>query len=141
VDQVFENLYNQEKQTNRMIMYGSILAIFIAILGLFALSSFTVVKRTQEIGIRKAMGATFGRIVRLLLYDILKWVLLVNLIAWPAAYYFMSDWLQNFAYRINMQIWMFLLGGFIAVVIAAITISTQTFRAAAINPAETLREE
>ena len=141
VDQVFESLYKQEKRTNRMIMYGSLLAIFIAILGLFALSSFTVVKRTQEIGIRKAMGATFGRIVRLLLYDILKWVLLVNLIAWPAAYYFMSDWLQNFAYRIDMQIWMFLLGGFIALVIAAITISTQTFRAATINPAETLREE
>ena len=141
VDQVFENLYNQEKQTNRMIMYGSLLAIFIAILGLFALSSFTVVKRTQEIGIRKAMGASFGRIIRLLLYDILKWVLLVNLIAWPAAYYFMSDWLQNFAYRIDMQIWMFLLGGLIALIIAAITISTQTFRAANINPAETLREE
>jgi putative ABC transport system permease protein len=141
VDEVFESLYKQEKQTNRMIMYGSLLAIFIAILGLFALSSFTVVKRTQEIGIRKAMGASFGRIIRLLLYDILKWVLLVNLIAWPAAYYFMSDWLQNFAYRIDMQIWMFLLGGLIALVIAAITISTQTFRAANINPAETLREE
>jgi ABC-type antimicrobial peptide transport system permease subunit len=141
VDEVFESLYKQEKQTNRMIMYGSLLAIFIAILGLFALSSFTVVKRTQEIGIRKAMGATYERIVRLLLYDILKWVLLVNLIAWPAAYYFMSDWLQNFAYRIDMQIWMFLLGGLIALVIAAITISTQTFRAANINPAETLREE
>jgi putative ABC transport system permease protein len=80
-------------------------------------------------------------VVRLLLTDILKWVLLVNLVAWPAAYFFMNDWLQNFAYRIDLQIWMFLAGGVIALGIAALTISVQTIRAAAVNPADTLRDE
>ena len=141
IDDVFADLYKQEKQTNKMILYGSLLAILIAILGLFALSSFTVVKRNREIAIRKAMGASYNRVVRLLLTDILKWVILVNLVAWPAAYYFMRDWLQNFAYRIDMEFWMFLAGGIIALVIAAATISVQTFRAAAVNPADTLRDE
>ena len=141
VDDVFADLYKQERKTNKMIMYGSILAILIAILGLFALSSFTVVKRTREIAVRKAMGASYNRVVRLLLIDILKWVVLVNLIAWPAAYYFMNGWLQNFAYRIDLQIWMFIAGAIIALFIATATISMQTFRAASINPAETLRDE
>jgi putative ABC transport system permease protein len=141
IDDVFADLYKQERQTNKMILYGSLLAILIAILGLFALSSFTVVKRNREIAIRKAMGASYNRVVRLLLTDILKWVILVNLVAWPAAYYFMRDWLQNFAYRIDMEFWMFLAGGLIALAIAAATISVQTFRAAAVNPAETLRDE
>jgi putative ABC transport system permease protein len=141
IDDVFADLYKQEKQTNKMILYGSLLAIFIAILGLFALSSFTVVKRNREIAIRKAMGASYNRVVRLLLTDILKWVVMVNLIAWPAAYYFMSDWLQNFAYRIDLQIWMFLTGGIIALAIAGATISLQTLRAASVNPANILRDE
>jgi len=71
----------------------------------------------------------------------LRWVVLVNIVAWPAAYYFMSDWLQNFAYRIDLEIWMFLLGGVIALVIAGLTITVQTLRAAAVNPAEKLRDE
>jgi ABC-type lipoprotein release transport system permease subunit len=141
VDEVFAGLYQQEQQTNQMVMYGSLLAILLAVLGLFALSSFTVVKRNKEIAIRKAMGASFDKVVRLLLADILKWVLLVNLVAWPAAYFFMNDWLQNFAYRIDLQIWMFLAGGVIALGIAALTISVQTIRAAAVNPADTLRDE
>lgn len=141
IDDVFAQLHQQERQTNKMIMFGSMLAIFLAILGLFALSSFTVVKRSREIAIRKAMGSTYQRVVRLLLTDILRWVVLVNVLAWPAAYYFMSDWLQNFAYRIDLQLWMFLLGGLTALVIAGLTIAVQTLRAAAINPAETLRDE
>jgi len=141
VDDVFADLYQQEKQTNKMVMSGSLLAILLAVLGLFALSSFTVVKRNKEIAIRKAMGASFNRVVRALLTDILKWVLLVNLVAWPAAYLFMRSWLQNFAYRIDMELWMFLAGGLIALAIAALTISVQTIRAAAINPADTLRDE
>ena len=141
VDDVFADLYQQEKQTNSMVMYGSLLAILLAVLGLFALSSFTVVKRNKEIAIRKAMGASFDKVVRLLLTDILKWVLLVNLVAWPAAWFFMNDWLQNFAYRIDLEMWMFLVGGLIALGIAALTISVQTIRAAAVNPADTLRDE
>ena len=141
VDDVFAGLYQQERQTNSMVLYGSLLAILLAILGLFALSSFTVVKRNKEIAIRKAMGASFDKVVRLLLTDILKWVLLVNLVAWPAAWFFMSNWLQNFAYRIDLELWMFLAGGLIALTIAALTISVQTIRAAAINPADTLRDE
>ncbi|MBS3807323.1 MAG: ABC transporter permease [Bacteroidales bacterium] len=141
IDDVFAQLHQQERQTNRMIMAGSVLAIFLAILGLFALSSFTVVKRSREIAIRKAMGSTYQRVVRLLLIDILRWVVLVNVLAWPAAWYFMSNWLQNFAYRIDLEIWMFLLGGVIALGIAGLTIAVQTLRAAAVNPAEKLRDE
>ncbi len=141
IDDVFAQLHQQERQTNKMIMAGSVLAIFLAILGLFALSSFTVVKRSREIAIRKAMGASYHRVVRLLLIDILRWVVLVNVLAWPAAWYFMNGWLQNFAYRIELQVWMFLLGGLIALGIAGLTISAQTIRAAAVNPAHKLRDE
>ena len=141
IDEVFAQLHQEERQTNKLIMSGSVLAIFLAILGLFALSSFTVAKRSREIAIRKAMGSTYQRVVRLLLTDILRWVVLVNIVSWPAAYYFMSDWLLNFAYRIDLQIWMFLLGGLVALVIAGLTITVQTLRAAAVNPAEKLRDE
>ena len=141
IDEVFAQLHQKERQTNKLIMSGSVLAIFLALLGLFALSSFTVVKRSREIAIRKAMGSTYQRVVRLLLIDILRWVILVNILAWPAAYYFMNDWLQNFAYRIDLEIWMFLLAGVIALLIAGLTITVQTLRAAAVNPAEKLRDE
>ncbi len=141
LDEIFAQLHQQDKQTNQLIMYGSLLAIFLALLGLFALSSLTVVKRSREIAVRKAMGATYQRVVRLLLSDILRWVVWVNILAWPAAYFFMNDWLQNFAYRIDPQLWMFLGGGAIALLIAGLTISVQTLRAAAVNPAERLRDE
>ena len=90
-----------------MISLFAFLAVFIAVLGLFNLISYSAVKRTKEIGVRKVIGATTFNIVTLLTKDFIKWVLLANIIAWPVAYYFMNKWLQDFAYRIEISWWMF----------------------------------
>ena len=119
----------------------SFLAIFIACLGLFGLASFTADQRTKEIGIRKVLGASVPRIVAILNKSYVKWVLIANLVAWPAAWYAMSKWLQNFAYRIDLYLWMFVLAAVIAFFIALITVSFQTIKASLKNPAESLRYE
>jgi putative ABC transport system permease protein len=100
-----------------------------------------VIKRRQEIGIRKAMGATVGEVVVKLIKDINKWVLLANLIAWPLAFYFIREWLANFAYRIDISIWYFVAGTLIAFIFALIVVSSQAYYAASENPAYTLRDE
>ena len=117
------------------------LAIFIACLGLLGLASFTVNQRTKEIGVRKVLGATTSRILFLLNKDFIFRVLVANIIAWPLAYYAMSKWLQNFAYRIEFNIWMFLASAGVALLIALFTVSYQTIRAAHSNPVDSLRYE
>ncbi|MGC9374108.1 MAG: ABC transporter permease [Bacteroidales bacterium] len=104
-------------------------------------SSYTVIKRTKEIGIRKVLGTPVARILWMLLADISKWVLLANIIAWPLAYYFMNGWLNHFAYKINMHIWMFIAAACIAFIIAMITVIVLAYRAASANPANALRYE
>jgi len=141
LDDYFAQKYKQEERIHQLSMAGSLLAIFIAILGLYALSSFIVIKRTKEIGVRKAMGATGNKVALLINTSINKWVLLANILAWPLAYYFIRRWLQNFAYHIDLQIQPFVLGTIIALLIAVITVSYHTLLAARTNPAETLREE
>ena len=117
------------------------LAILIASLGLLGLTIFTVERRIKEIGIRKVLGASIFMIVFLISKEFLKWVLLANLIAWPVAYYFMNNWLANFAYHSAITIWVFILSGIIALVIALITVSSQTIKAATANPVKSLRYE
>ena len=141
LDEDFDRLYQSEQKTGQIFTAFSILAIFIACLGLFGLTAFTVERRIKEIGIRKVLGASISTIVYLISKEFLKWVLIANLIAWPVAYYFMSRWLDNFAYRTEMTIWVFIFSGIIALIIALLTVSSQTIKAATANPVKSLRYE
>jgi putative ABC transport system permease protein len=134
-------LYINEKQTEQLLFIFSSLTIFIACLGLLGLASYIAGLRTKEIGIRKILGASVSGIVLSLSTEFIKWVIIANLIAWPVAYFFMNRWLQNFAYRIDISWWMFVLSGGIALVIALVTVSFQAVKAAMANPVESLRYE
>ncbi len=141
VDQQFDRLYRSEERSTRLVGFATVLALIIAFLGLFALTSFSIVKRTREIGIRKAMGASQGSILQLFNLGMLKWIGVACLLASPLIWYFMDQWLQNFTYRIQMQPWMLLVSALSAAGVATLTTSTLTWRAANINPADTLKEE
>jgi putative ABC transport system permease protein len=136
-----DQLYRAEMRLGKIFFYFTILAIFIACLGLFGLSSFTAEQRTKEIGIRKVLGASIGNIIFMLSKEFTKWVLVANIIAWPVAYYVMSRWLQIFAYRTSISVWIFILSAALALFIAFFTISFQVVKAAVVNPAESLKYE
>ncbi len=139
-----ENLnthYRAEQRMGELFRYFSFLAIFISCLGLYGLTAFTIEQKTKDIGIHKVLGATVSNIVFLLSKNYFRWILLSNVIAWPITYYAMNKWLQNFAYRIDMSWWMFVLASGIAFVIALLTVSWQAIRAAMTNPVEALRYE
>ena len=141
VDRLLGNMYRNEERVKTLFNYFTFLAILISCLGLFGLAFYLTEQRTKEIGVRKVLGASVPRIVLMLSKDFLKWVLVANIIAWPAAYYFMDKWLQNFAYRANMEIGLFLLSGTLALIIALLTVSYQSIKAATVNPADSLRYE
>lgn len=141
VDEAIQKLYLAEQRTGTIVLYFSILAIFISCMGLFGLATFTAEQRTKEIGVRKVLGASVASITALLSQDFLKLVLLAIVIAAPVAYYGMSLWLQDFAYRIHLEWWMFVVAGVLAVGIAFLTISFQSVKAALANPVQSLRSE
>jgi len=141
VDKDFEQMYIQEKQNAQMAVIFSILAIFIASLGLFGLTSFTVEQRTKEIGVRKAMGSSVTGIYFVISKEVIILVSISALIAWPLIYYIAGKWLENFYYRINLGAFSFIAGLTIALVIAIITISYRILRAARVNPAQSLKYE
>ena len=141
MDDQFNDLYNGEKQTGQIFITFAILAILIASLGLFGLVTYAAAQRTREIGIRKVLGATVAGIVAMITKDFLKLVLIASLIAFPFAWWTMNRWLQGFAYRIEIRWWIFLIAGFVAVFIALLTVSYQSFRAALANPVKSLRSE
>lgn len=134
-------LYQTERDLQNLVTAFSILAIMLACLGLFGLIAFIADRRTKEIGIRKVLGASTANIVLLISSDFVKLVLIANLIAWPIAYYFSQQWLQEFAYRTSLNLWPFLLGGILAFLIALLTVSYQAIKAAHTNPVDTLRYE
>ena len=134
-------LYRTEERLGKIFTYFSILAIFIACLGLFGLASFTAEQKTKEIGIRKVLGAPVSGIVLLLSKEFTKWVIAANVLAWPIAYFVMSKWLQNFAYRTPIGFWSFILAAAMAIMIALITIFYQSLRAALANPVKSIRYE
>ncbi len=140
-DESFEALYQRELKFERLFFFFSAFAIFIACLGLFGLASFMAEQRTKEIGIRKVLGASVGSVVMLLTREFTKWVVLANVIAWPIAYFAMNRWLQNFAYRIHTEIWVFVVAGLIALVIALLTVGAKAIKAAVSNPSDSLRYE
>lgn len=141
VDADFEQMYKQEKQNAQMAVIFSILAIFIAALGLFGLTSFTVEQRTKEIGVRKAMGSSVAGIYFVISREVIILVSISALIAWPLIYFIASKWLQNFYYKINLGIFSFIAGLTIALGIAVLTISYRIMRAARVNPAQSLKYE
>jgi len=140
-DEYIQSLYEREEQFAGMTRLFSILAIFIACLGLLGLVSFMALQRTKEIGLRKVMGATTGGILILLSKEFTKWVMLANIIAWPIAYYAMNKWLEDFAYRTDVSLWIFLFGGFVSVIIAWGTVSIQSYKASLANPVNSIRAE
>jgi len=141
LDEDFQKNYQAEERLAAIIRYFTIVAIFISCLGLFGLTTFSVEQRTKEIGIRKVLGASTPGIVTLLSKDFLKLVVLSFFIASPIAWYFMNNWLQNFAYKAPFSIWVVLIGWAIALLIAFLTISIQAIKVALTNPVKNLRTE
>jgi len=141
VDQAVENQYRQEDRLSQIVFFGSTLAIIIACLGLFGLASLMIVRRTKEIGVRKVLGASSKNIVLLVNKEFTKLVAIAFVIAVPIAWYGMSNWLQDFAYRIELGMGIFLLAGVIVLAVAWLTVSYYSVKAALINPVESLRSE
>ncbi len=135
------NIYKKEFQLKRLLEAFTIIVLFIALLGLIAISLFITESKTKEIGIRKVNGATIKEIMLMLNKDFIKWVFLAFIIACPIAYYAMSKWLENFAYKTTLSWWVFALAGAFTLIIALLTVSWQTYRAATQNPVESLRDE
>jgi putative ABC transport system permease protein len=141
LDEKIDRLYRTDQRIGKIINSFTVLALFIACLGLFGMASFSAEQRTKEIGIRKVLGATVPEITFSLIREFSKWVLLANLIAWPLAYFTMNRILQIYAYRISLDVWIFLVAGAAALILAVTTVSYQSIRTALTNPVETLRYE
>jgi putative ABC transport system permease protein len=135
LDETFDRQYKADEKLQAIFSNFGVLAIFISCLGLSGQ------QRTKEIGIRKALGASISGIFFLLSKEFTKWVLIANLIAWPVAYFAMNQWLQNFAYRINIELGTFILAGVLALIIALLTVGYQAVKAAKANPVDALRYE
>lgn len=141
LDENFDALYQSEQRQGNLFTSFACIAIFIACLGLFGLSAFAITQRIKEIGVRKVLGADVGSIVTLLSKDFLILVLIAAGIAFPIAWYAMNHWLKDFAYRVNMQWWVFGLAALGAALVALITVSFQAIKAAVTNPVKSLRSE
>lgn len=141
LDQFFNRQYDRDDRFGKVFTLFTFLAIFIASLGLLGLASFMTTQRTKEIGIRKVLGSSVNGIVLLLSKGFIQLVLIANVIAWPLAWWLMTMWLESFPYRINLNPILFLFAGFVVVVIAFLSVSFQTLKAARINPARTLKYE
>ena len=141
LDEDFRGWYRSEERMLTLLEIFALTAIIIACLGLFGLASFTSEQRTKEIGIRKVLGATEINLTYLMSKEFLLLVIISNLIAFPVAYFVSNWWLQSFAYRININIWTFLLAGSLSIIIAILTVSYQSIKAASANPVKSLRYE
>jgi putative ABC transport system permease protein len=141
VDDQFASLYSSEQRTGKIFTSFAVIAVIIAGLGLFGLAAYMIKQRVREIGIRKVLGASSVNITTMLSAEFLKLVLIAILIAFPLTWFAMHKWLQAFAYRVDMQWWVFLLAGITAMLIAIVTISFQSIKAALANPVKSLRSE
>ena len=141
LDENTQRLYRQEQRFSKIFMTGAILAVIISAMGLFAIAVLVMAQRKKEIGIRKVLGASVGGIVLLLSKDFLRLVLVAVVIAAPAAWYFMHRWLQNFEYHVTIHWWIFMIAGLVAVVIAFLTVSMQSVKAALANPVNSLKRD
>jgi len=140
-DENIKNWYQTEYRVGKIFRNFMFLTLFIACLGLFGLASFTAEQRTKEIGIRKILGARVTGLAMLLVKEFAKWVLIANIISWPIAYLMARNWLSRFAYRIELDLEIFVVSALVALFIATVTVSFQAIRAATANPIESLRYE
>jgi putative ABC transport system permease protein len=141
LDEIFDEWYRAERGTERMLTIFMLLGLVIAALGLFGLASFTAERRTREIGIRKVLGASTPSIVAKLGWEFFRWVLIANLIAWPAAWLIMRGWLDGFAYRTSLGAGVFGAAAFVTLAVAGAAVARQSLKAARADPASTLRYE
>ena len=141
LDERYQLLYDAEQKEGKLFTIFSGMAIFIACLGLFGLATFNTMQRVKEIGIRKVLGASVPSILQLLSREIVILIIVANLLAWPVAWFFMNKWLDTFAYHIDMNLLVYLLAAIAAILLALVTVSAQTIKAAMTNPANTLRYE
>ena len=139
LDETFNKQYEKDERTAKVIGSFALVAVLIACLGLFGLSSFMAARRTKEIGIRKAMGSSDRSVFDLLFMEFIKWVTLSLIIACPLAWIIMDRWLQNFAYRSRVGAWIFILAIILAYVISFLTVAWQSWKTAHTNPVESLR--
>jgi putative ABC transport system permease protein len=141
LDSTYDLQYSSERKFESLLFSFALLALFIAAIGLLGISVFTTERRTKEIGIRKVNGANSIEIIRMLLKDIIPWIMIAFLISCPLVWYIMTGWLKNFAFRTNINPWIFVFSALISFGVAAITITLQSWKAASKNPVETLRYE
>ncbi len=141
LDEDLDRFYKSEEKWSSIVGWAGGISIFLACLGLFGLAALAAVNRTKEIGIRKVLGASVTVIVRLLSKDFIVLVVIALLVASPIAWYFMNKWLLDYAYRINISWWVFVITGAVTVLIALITISFQAIKVAVANPVNSLRSE
>ena len=137
----FQEFYQADAQRGQIFLTFSMIVVFIACMGLFALVSYSVESRTKEIGIRKVLGASVQNIVGMVSKEFLWLILIACVLAIPAAYFFTQKWLQDFAYRIDVGAGVFIVAGLITILIASITISLRSVKAATVNPVKSLRSE
>jgi len=141
LDARVDGLYQNDIRAGKIVALFSFLAIFVSCLGLFGLAAFVTEQRTREIGIRKVLGADLSSVAWLLTGQFVKWVIVATLVAWPLGYWAMSRWLEGFAFRTRLSVWIFLVSGLAALGIAVLTVSSQVIRAALANPAQSLKYE
>jgi ABC-type antimicrobial peptide transport system permease subunit len=141
LDESIASFYKEEKRMSQILTIFAIIAIFISCLGLYGLASFMAAKRTKEVGIRKVLGASVQQIVMLFSKEFVWLVVIAFVLATPLTWYFMHQWLQNFAYQIDLNIGLFLLAGCASLLIALITVSYRSLKTAMANPVESLRNE
>lgn len=141
LDKQWDLFYQQDKIRQTIFLIVAMLTIIIACLGLFGLATYAAEQRIKEIGIRKVLGASVSSIVTMLSKDFIRLVLISAAIAFPVAWWAMNQWLDDFAYRVNIEWWMFALAGLLAIVIALATVSFQAIKAAVANPVKSLRTE
>lgn len=141
LDDKIESFYKQENQLQQLYKIFALIAIFLSCLGLYGLASFMAVQRIKEVGIRKVLGASVSSVVYLFSKEFIILIVIAFAIASPIAWYFMDKWLQDYAYRINISWWIFIIGGLAAIMIALLTVSFQAIKAAVANPVKSLRTE
>jgi len=141
LDESINNIYKPIEKLREIFVYFAAIAILLSCLGLFGLASFMTEQRIKEVGIRKVLGASISNILLLLSKEFTKWVAISNIIAWPLAWYAMSNWLENFAYKTEIGWWVFILAGGTAFLIALLTVSSQAIKTANANPVQSLRYE